>query len=366
MKYLILLLLLIQSSISGAQCLTSLDSLKYDSLGYKSTHLYDSLLLNSCALIGSEKQRLAFMKRDIIQFKDVKIPKNIDGISSKIPASHHLLPASKADGISRLPVPESMLQNEARPGLDILGNTSALDEAMLNPQSIQLIDLSTIPKPTGQTIQQTDALVASASKYFANKEKMLENDINDIGKLQLKYRSFKDARYLPKHRYDELRGRPFIERFYINGSLQFDQQASNKVFIDVSPGIGYNILSVFRVGAGASYRFDYNTKEYAINARDRVIKIRGFADYKFFKDVFFHLEYERTHTKLPDYLSKQTGSDPSEVQWVPMAYVGIFKVQKLSKRISGQVTVLYDFLKVQQNYNFNKVTSRIGLEYKLR
>ena len=202
--------------------------------------------------------------------------------------------------------------------------------------------------------------------HFAGHQDKIESEIKSMEKLQRKYHSVADVRYLPKRRTNPEKGKPFVERLIIGTSVQIDRKDPKWTGMDVSPYGGYKFSDRFRMGVGGTYRVTFDAKTFEFMEQNRVYGFRTFGNYRIFNGWFGHLEFETLKMKIPPaYASLLASKNYEGTRWTPMAYVGLFKTFGISKHFQGQTQVLYDFLKVEENFHFNKVAFRCGFEYKI-
>lgn len=203
--------------------------------------------------------------------------------------------------------------------------------------------------------------------HFAGHEEKITSEIRSMEKLQKKYHSVTDVRYLPKRRTNPERGKPFIERLILGTGFHTDNRDTKWTSVDISPYAGYKFSDRFRAGIGGTYRIAVDIHDFEFSRTDKTFGYRAFGNYRIFNGVFAHLEVQALKTTIPSWFSNRMNlRDPYEPMWVPMAYAGIMKFYSLGRRLQGQTLILYDFLAVSRNFDFNKITFRFGLEYKLK
>lgn len=199
--------------------------------------------------------------------------------------------------------------------------------------------------------------------YFAGHEDKIDSEIKSMEKLQRKYHSVTDVRYLPKKRTNPEKGKPFVERLIIGTGFQIDRKDPKWTGMDISPYIGYRFSDRLRMSAGGTYRVTFDTKTFEFFQQNKVFGYRTFANYRIFNGWFGHLEAETLKMQVPPAYSQPSFREES--QWIPMAYVGLFKTFSISRHFQGQTQILYNFLDVDENFNFNKFAFRFGFEYKI-
>src|SRR5690606_33985844 len=90
--------------------------------------------------------------------------------------------------------------------------------------------------------------------HLAGHEDKIASEIQSMEKLQKKYHSVTDVRYLPKRRTNPEKCKPFIERFILGTGFHTDNRDTKWTSVDVSPYAGYKFSDRFRAGIGGTYR----------------------------------------------------------------------------------------------------------------
>lgn len=151
----------------------------------------------------------------------------------------------------------------------------------------------------------------------------------------------------------------------IGTEFQIDRKDPVWTGVDVSPYLGYKFSDRFRANVGGTYRVTFDTKTMELSHETESYGYRAFGNYKIINGLFAHLEVENMYRVVPPYYATQMNlPDPENPIWVPRAFVGLYKTYTISKHFNGQTQILYDFLDVAKNFQFNKVAFRFGFEYK--
>ncbi len=140
--------------------------------------------------------------------------------------------------------------------------------------------------------------------------------------------------------YDSLERKqtPFAERFVYGGNLQL--QIGEVTNIDFSPWLGWNATKKLILGAGLTYRtnWDFNSgvdldQEYGLAAR-------VFTDFTFFKGFYAHLEGERFWVKSHE-------ENRSGTSVVNNFLMGLGKTYTIHSRLKGNFQLLYNLTDTQ-------------------
>lgn len=243
---------------------------------------------------------------------------------------------------------------------------TALDPAKVLEEGLQDA-AGLMTKPEGM---KEEGLSRSKKKFvdhLAGHEDKINSEIQSMEKLQKKYHSVTDVRYLPKRRTNPEKGKPFVERLILGAGFQVDRNDTRWTGLEIAPYVGYRFSDRFRAGIGGAYRVAVDVRNFEVSRTDKTYGYRVFGDYRVFNGLFAHLEAEALKTTIPAWhANKMKVTNAHAPLWVPMAYIGIMKSYRLGRRFSGQTQMLYDFLAVSRNFDFNKVTFRFGFEYNIQ
>lgn len=163
-----------------------------------------------------------------------------------------------------------------------------------------------------------------------------------------------------------MKEKPWQERLVPGVFFQFHQELQPWTGIDVSPYIGYRLSGRFRTFIGGTYRLYAKVQELDVNTRDRAYSFRWFSQVKIINGFYVHLEVER---KMEDLTSAPPQLRQAESKlniWENHYHAGLMRLQRINKRVNGTFYALYDFEHYGSTFNVRQVTTRFGLEYKLK
>jgi hypothetical protein len=197
--------------------------------------------------------------------------------------------------------------------------------------------------------------------HFAGKEEMLQKDLDEIGKLQMKYRDIPDARNLPKRRPNEMKDKPFVERLV--PAVYFQVYNSESTSADVAPYLGFRISGRVTAGLSIYERVLLNGKEVAIKVED-LYGYRLSQNFKLASGLYTHLEFDRFEDKLVKVKGGQgyTGS----YGWNSRVNFGMYRTYSLGRGFKGSMILLYDVLKIKKFPQSNHSAFRFGFEYTIK
>jgi len=198
---------------------------------------------------------------------------------------------------------------------------------------------------------------------FAGQEAKLKNGIAQLDKLKMKYKSIPDSRYLPKRVPNEMKGKPFRERIIPGTSLQFYK--GDNFAIDFSPYVSYKLSKRFRPGVGVTFREEFNKKSPFLK-KQGVYGYRIMNDFRWFGNFYLHTEGEWLHFTEEANARYKFPADEEEGPWHFRLNTGLFKTYKISKRLDGQMQILYNVLDLTRFPQTKNTSFRFGVEYKFK
>jgi hypothetical protein len=182
----------------------------------------------------------------------------------------------------------------------------------------------------------------------------LKNDLEDVGKLQLKYRSVADMRLLPKRPPNEMKGKPFIERLI--PALTFQAYLKDGKALDVAPSLGYKFSGRVRGGVGVYQRF-YVAPDFF---KTFIKGVRLYGQFRFWGTKYVHLEAEHS-TVPPVNLVAREGS----AGLINRLNFGLYHTYRISKYVNGHSLLLYDLKQLRHFPNTSNSSIRFGIDIQL-
>jgi hypothetical protein len=197
--------------------------------------------------------------------------------------------------------------------------------------------------------------------HFAGKEEMIQKDLDEIGKLQMKYRDIPDARNLPKRRPNEMKDKPIVERLV--PAVYFQVYNSDNTSADVAPYLGFQISGRITAGLSIYERVLLNGKEVAIKVED-LYGYRLSQNFKLASGLYTHLEFDHFEDKLVKVKAGQgyTGS----YGWNTKLNFGIQKTYSIGRRFKGSALLLYDVKRIKEFPGSRNSGFRFGFEYQIK
>lgn len=214
-------------------------------------------------------------------------------------------------------------------------------------------------------MKDMEGLKASANKEVTNhlkgKDAAVQSAMDRIAEYKRKYSSLgsiadiKKKDWLPRN---GLKGIPFRERIRF-GLHVGPKLTGDTLLLDFYPNASYRITGRLEAGIGAIYRVRLSTNSFTFDQGDPVWGISTFVVVKTFKSIFLRFEMDGNSfpkTSLPDQSAYR--------DWRWTFHSGIQSNFKLSKRLIGNVQMLYNFDSSLKDGFPEKLTARAGVQYR--
>lgn len=275
------------------------------------------------------------------------------------------------DSFPPLPDAAGDMTNQVAATKELTANPSGVAEKAASNvaevgDAVQVLDEAEQVKKQAEAAEQLkdpSALKQQASDHFAGKEAELAGAMNQMAKFKKKYSSLgslsevKKNNWLPKN---GLKGKPFKERFRPGLNLGV-RSNSDTILLDFYPNAAYRITGRLEAGLGAVYRVRVSSNPFGFDQRNPVWGFSLFAVVKTFKSIFIRLE-----TDVTDHFKQGTTEQPSYHDWMWNFYTGVQTNFKLSRRLSGNVQMLYSFDSSLKDGFPEKLLARVGVQCSLK
>lgn len=230
-----------------------------------------------------------------------------------------------------------------------IGNLTKDQQKMLaEQQKLEELVQSLQPSEAEQKVrEQMDELVQTHTDK-------LKNDLEDVGKLQMKYRNVADMRQLPKRPPNEMKGKPFIERLI--PALTFQAFIKDGKALDVAPSLGYRFSGHIRGGVGVYQRF-YVAPDFS---KTSIKGVRLFSQVRFWGTKYVHLEAE--HSTVPPV---NPAAREGSTGFVNRLNFGLYHTYRISKYVNGHSLLLYDLKQLKHFPNTINSSIRFGIDIQL-
>lgn len=152
----------------------------------------------------------------------------------------------------------------------------------------------------------------------------------------------------------------FSERLEYGGNIQ-SQKARNyfPVTSDVGLSLGYNLSDKSVFGIGASYKLGLGRGWNDIAFSHQGVGLRSFLDFKLKGSLFVSGGYEQNYRTLFTSLDQLKDYNA----WQSSGLLGLSKKYSVSKKLKGNIQLLWDFLSYQQLPRTQPILFRLGYNF---
>jgi hypothetical protein len=151
---------------------------------------------------------------------------------------------------------------------------------------------------------------------------------------------------IPDFKPNDQKTKPFLKRLEYSTNVQFEK--SNKLLpsaANIGLGIGYKLNDKIVTGVGLSYKVGIGTIQH-LSFTSQGIGLRSYLDWKIKKQFYVSSGYEMNYYPAYEKISQVSpaGGDLEGAAWQRSALIGVSKRYKVSKKVNGEIKLLYDFL----------------------
>lgn len=158
-----------------------------------------------------------------------------------------------------------------------------------------------------------------------------------------------------------LKTKPFRQRLEYGLNIQSQKARSYfPVTSDLGLSLGYKLNEKSSIGIGASYKIGWGRGWNHIRMTSEGVGLRSYADYKLKGSLYLSGGYEqnyRTAFNSIDQLKQYSA-------WQSSGLLGLSKKYKVSRKVKGDVKLLWDFLSYQQRPRTQAILFRVGYNLK--
>lgn len=151
----------------------------------------------------------------------------------------------------------------------------------------------------------------------------------------------------------------FLKRLEYSADVQFEK-SSNRLpsAANVGLGVGYKLNDKNAIGMGLNYKLGMGSIQH-ISFTSQGLGIRSYMDLKIKKQIYATGGYEANYYTAFKNIEQLKNYDA----WQRSALAGISKKYKVSKKVQGEMKVLYDFLANQHIPVTQPVIFRLGYKF---
>jgi hypothetical protein len=215
------------------------------------------------------------------------------------------------------------------------------------------------------------ALVNQFGTSTAITQQLQQNVQSAQGQLNVlkdKARKFSSGSYgntdggdIPGFKPNEQKTKSFFQRLEYGGNIQ-TQRARYffPVTSDIAVSLGYKINNKSSAGIGASYKLGWGNNWSSIDVTQQGVGLRSYLDWKFKGSFYLSGGYEQNYNAMINSIDVLKNYSA----WQTSGLIGISKKYTVSKKINGDMKLLWDFLSYQQIPKAQPILFRIGYSLK--
>jgi hypothetical protein len=192
-----------------------------------------------------------------------------------------------------------------------------------------------------------------------------QSQIND---LKDKMKSYSSGSYgnasdgdIPGFKPNNQKTKTFLQRLEYGGDIQ--SQRSTYFFpvtSDIALSIGYKINDKASIGIGAAYKLGWGSNWNHIQISHQGVGLRSYLDWKIKGSFYFSGGYEQNYKALINSIDQLRDFSA----WQSSGLIGVSKKYSISKKMNGEIKVLWDFMSYQQVPKTQPILFRVGYTLK--
>lgn len=189
-----------------------------------------------------------------------------------------------------------------------------------------------------------------------------------LNQLKNKISSYSNGSYgntadgdIPDFKPNQQKTKGFLQRLEYGGNIQ-SQKARYffPVTSDVALSLGYKLSDKSSIGIGASYKVGWGSNWNNIRLSHQGVGLRSYLDWKIKGSFYFSGGYEQNYRTMINSI----GQLRDYSAWQASGLVGLSKKYSISKKMKGEMKILWDFMSYQQVPKSQPVLFRIGYSLK--
>lgn len=165
----------------------------------------------------------------------------------------------------------------------------------------------------------------------------------------------------PDFKPNKQKTKSFLKRLEYGGNVQ--SQKARMMFpvtSDIGLSLGYKLNDESLLGIGASYKLGLGKGWNDISFSNEGVGIRSFIDWKLKGSIYLSGGYEQNYRTAFYSLQQLRGLSG----WQSSGLIGLSKKYSISKKLKGNVQLLWDFLSYQQRPQTQAILFRVGYAFK--
>ena len=267
-----------------------------------------------------------------------------------------------------------------RKAIELLSKTKRFQEFMRkNSQLASLFRLPGNDDPSAaslaglQTRASVNALIQDRIGTGADAQALFRQNVqaaqSELSQLKNKVSQYSDGSIgnsssdieAPDFKPNNQKTKSLLKRLEYGGNVQSERaRMMFPVTSDIGLSVGYKLNDKSVVGVGVSYKLGLGTGWNNIRFSNEGAGIRSFIDYKIKRSLFISGGYEQNYRTVFYSLDQLRGLNG----WQSSGLVGLSKKYNVSKKLKGNVQLLWDFLSYNQIPNTQALLFRVGYSFK--
>jgi hypothetical protein len=200
-----------------------------------------------------------------------------------------------------------------------------------------------------------------AINHFAGHEQELKAAMDKMSKVKTKVKETEGVVDMFKKPGNPMKDKSFRERLLPGIALQI--QRKDNTWVDFNPYIGYRINGRFTAGAGWNERISFSFKSKSFFSQEHIYGPRLYAEFKLKDFLMLKAETEWMNTWIDSALPAYR-VEVNRRAWVWSSFAGVKNVFNLSKRVKGNVQILYNLHDPKKISPYsNRLNIRFGFEF---
>jgi hypothetical protein len=166
---------------------------------------------------------------------------------------------------------------------------------------------------------------------------------------------------IPGFKANEQKTKSFLKRLEYGANVQ-SQKARYffPVTSDIGLSLGYKINDKSSIGVGASYKLGWGSNWSNLKLSHQGVGLRSYLDWKIKGSFYFSGGYEQNYRSLISSIDQLKNYS----SWQTSGLIGVSKKYSISKKMKGEMKLLWDFMSYQQVPKAQPVLFRVGYSLK--
>ena len=251
---------------------------------------------------------------------------------------------------------------------DFFAKNSMLGSLFALPSSGNSLTASVSGLQTRQMLNQS---LISRFGTAANINQQLSQNVQagqaQLNTLKAKFASYSSGSYgngdadIPGFKPNSQKTKSFFGRLEYGGNVQ-TQKARYffPITSDVAVSLGYKLNDRSSLGVGASYKMGWGNNWNNLRISNQGVGLRSYMDWKIKGSFYVSGGYEQNYRNLINSVDQLRDYSA----WQSSGLVGLSKKYQVSKKMKGEVRLLWDFLSYQQVPKAQPIVFRVGYSLK--